>query len=140
MRWPDMTTSTRKPLRLNEFYSYPAWLIAKWLGVHVRTAKRYKGGHRVPRPALRLFTLMRDRRVFLDEAWNGWTVQGDKLYTPAGEPFTPGLLTAYVVNLQLLRELQKTTNPSIPVAPEHSSNTAVDGQVLRSGTLGTPRL
>jgi len=86
---------------LGEFYSYPVELIARWLGVDKRTAARYKAGRAVPRPALRLFTLLRDRRVLIDSAWDGWTVQDGTLYTPAGEPLTPGMLTAFPLIHQL---------------------------------------
>jgi len=61
-------STARKPLEILPFYGYPARLIAQWCGVSLRTAKRYKAGHRVTLSALRLFTLMRDRRV-LPEGW-----------------------------------------------------------------------
>lgn len=90
-----MAKPNPKFIQFNEFYSYPAWVIARWLGVCIRTAKNYKAGKGCPRPALRLFTLMRDRRVMIDEAWDGWTVDGNKLTTPQGQSMTPSMLQAW---------------------------------------------
>lgn len=102
-----MSKSVSKISHINEFYSYPAWVISLWLGVCLRTAKRYKAGQRVLRPALRLFTLVRDRRVLLDRAWDGWLVDGERLCAPSGESVTPAMLNAWFLVYQERDELRR---------------------------------
>jgi hypothetical protein len=87
------------------FYGYPLELIARWCGVSAQTALLYKTGARKPsRQALRLFTLHRDRRV-LGPEWNEWVVKGDRLVSPEDNEFTQGQLRAYILVMQLAREL-----------------------------------
>jgi len=87
------------------FYGYPPELIARWCGVSAQTALLYKTGARKPsRQALRLFVLHRDRRV-LGPEWNEWIVKGDRLVSPEQDEFTQGQLRAYILVMQLAREL-----------------------------------
>lgn len=92
--------------RLSIFYGYPAELIAQWCGVSVATARRWKNGASVPRPALRLFTLYRDMRV-LDGPWAGWKVHKGAIIDPDGNTTTEAQLRAYGLVMQLAADLAR---------------------------------
>jgi DNA-binding transcriptional regulator YiaG len=90
----------RAETSLSIFYGYPADLIARWCGVSVATAKRWKSGARKPsRQALRLFSLHRDGRV-LSEHWRGWKVNDSSLVDPADNCTTAAQLSGYAIILQ----------------------------------------
>jgi hypothetical protein len=97
-------TSAPKPLSI--FYGYSAELIAQWCGVSVATARRWKRGGGVPRPALRLFALYRDGKV-LDEYWTNWTTRKGVLTDPDGTSTTKGQLAAYWVVMQFAADLAR---------------------------------
>jgi hypothetical protein len=84
------------------FYGFPVVVIASVLGVSRKTARRYKAGHRVPRPALRLWALHVERRVLPD----GW-VYNDRtleLVAPNTEAVPLRLVAIYPLVIQLARE------------------------------------
>lgn len=89
---------------LSIFYGYPPKLIARWCGVSVATARRWKRSGRAPHAALRLFRAYRDQRV-LDEHWVGWTVHQGVLTDPEGNVTTQGQLRAYSLVMQLAADL-----------------------------------
>jgi hypothetical protein len=91
---------------LSIFYGYPEQLIASWCGVSVATARRWKAGGAVPRPALRLFTLHRDGKV-LDDHWTGWSVHNGVLKDPEGNRTTQSQLRGYWFVMQLAAELAR---------------------------------
>ena len=91
---------------LSIFYGYPPELIARWCGVSVATARRWKRAGGASRTALRLFNLHRDQRV-LDEPWSGWTVHKGVLTAPEGQSLTQGQLRAYSIVMQLVAELSR---------------------------------
>lgn len=99
-----MQSGTPKPLSI--FYGYPPELIAQWCGVSVATARRWKNGGAVPRPALRLFALHRDGKV-LDEHWVGWRAHGDTLTDPEGNTTTQSQLRAYALIMQYAADLAR---------------------------------
>ena len=85
---------------LSIFYGYPDWLVARWCGVSVATARAWKTNRRKPsRPALRLFTLHRDGRVLGDD-WTGWWVQDGYIIDPAGNRTTVAQLGHYAFIMQ----------------------------------------
>ena len=89
---------------LSIFYGYPPKLIARWCGVSVATARRWKRSGGASRTALRLFTAHRDQRV-LDEHWTGWTVYKGVLSDPEGNSMTQAQLRAYGLVMQLAADL-----------------------------------
>jgi hypothetical protein len=91
---------------LSIFYGYPPELIARWCGVSVGTARRWKRAGGASRAALRLFTLHRDQRV-LDEHWLGWTLHKGVIIDPEGNSTTQAQLRAYVIVMQLAAELAR---------------------------------
>lgn len=92
---------------LSIFYGYPPELIARWCGVTVSTARRWKAGTMRPaRAALRLFGLYRDGRA-LGDAWHGWTVRDGVLVDPEGNQTTQGQLRAYGLVMQLAADLAR---------------------------------
>ena len=99
-----MRSRTPKPLSI--FYGYPTELIARWCGVSVATARRWKHGGAVPRPALRLFTLYRDGQV-LDEHWTGWRAHEGTLTDPEGNTTTHSQLRAYSLIMQYAADLAR---------------------------------
>lgn len=92
--------------RFSIFYGYPPELVAQWCGVTLATARRWKKGAPVPRPALRLFTLYRDMRV-LDAAWAGWKVHKGKIIDPDGNATTETQLRAYSLVMQFAADLAR---------------------------------
>jgi hypothetical protein len=94
------------PTQLTIFYGYSAALIARWCGVSLATAQRWKRTGSAPRPALRLFTLYRDLRV-LDEYWEGWRACKGVLTDPAGNSTTQTQLAGYAVIMQYAAELAR---------------------------------
>lgn len=99
-----MRPESPKPLSI--FYGYPAELVARWCGVSVATARRWKNGGAVPRPALRLFTLYRDGQV-LDEHWVGWRTHKGVLADPEGNTTTQSQLRAYALIMQFAADLAR---------------------------------
>jgi hypothetical protein len=107
-RSASAAVAPQKPLKpLSIFYGYPPELIARWCGVSVATARRWKRAGGASRSALRLFTLHRDQRV-LDEHWIGWTLHKGVLTDPEGNSATQGQLRAYAIVVQLIAEQAKT--------------------------------
>ena len=83
------------------FSGYPAVLIAEWCLVSLRHAHRLKSGRARPTPRiLKLFQLHALNQV-LGPTWSGWQIVGERLFNPAGEPFTRAQLEAYVLIWQL---------------------------------------
>lgn len=61
---------------------------AELLHVTPRTISSWESGHsRVPYSAFKLLRLLVNGEL-LSEAWKGWRVRGDTLYTPTGRAFT----------------------------------------------------
>jgi hypothetical protein len=89
---------------LSIFYGYPPELIARWCGVSVATARRWKRAGGASRSALRLFTLHRDQRV-LDDHWTGWKLHEGVLADPEGNSVSQGQLRAYGLVMQLAADL-----------------------------------
>jgi hypothetical protein len=89
-----------KVTTLSVFYGYPEALVAQWCGVSVATARAWKQGRRKPsRPALRLFTLHRDRRV-LGKEWKDWVIERGTIVDPAGIATTVAQLEHFAFILQ----------------------------------------
>lgn len=88
-----------KTATLSIFYGYSPEVIARWCGVSIATARRWKHNGKAPRPALRLFGLYRDARV-LDEHWEGWRAVKGALTDPAGSTTTQRQLAAYALIMQ----------------------------------------
>lgn len=85
-------------------HGIPVDLIASWCCVDVQTARHYKAGTRSPgRSALALFLLHLHGAV-LPAEWRGFSFRGGTLWDPYGKPLTHGLLRAYQLGIQLMRE------------------------------------
>jgi hypothetical protein len=85
-------------------YGYPIDLIAQWCCVDLKTARHYKAGTRRPgKAALTLFALNRDGAI-LPAEWQGFSFRGGTMWDPYGKPLTQGVLRAYQLGLQLMRE------------------------------------
>lgn len=68
-------------------YGIPELMIAKWCGVNIATAKRYKDGTRSSSSAvLELFRLNLEGRIVPPE-WSGFCFQGGKMWDPDGREF-----------------------------------------------------
>lgn len=90
---------------LGIFYGVPDHVIARWCGVSLATARRYKAGKLRPsRAVTRLFLLYRDRRV-LGPEWAGWLVKPDSIVDPDGNETTRSQLRNYFWIVQMAREL-----------------------------------
>lgn len=62
------------------------------LDVTPRTVQNWEtGGARIPWMAYRMLRILRGYAL-PGHHWEGWTLQGDKLYPPAGRPFEAGNL------------------------------------------------
>ena len=95
----------RKHAGLNQFYGYPAPLIAEWCCVALSTAHAYKSGRLKPsKPAAKLFRLHRDRMVLTPE-WRGWFVTRDAIIDPEGNETSRNVVRNYYFMLQYCREL-----------------------------------
>jgi hypothetical protein len=85
-------------------YGYPIDLIAQWCCVDLKTARHYKAGTRRPgKAALTLFALNRDGAI-LPAEWQGFSFRGGTMWDPYGKPLTQGVLRAYQLGLQMMRE------------------------------------
>ena len=99
------------PIPQAVFWGYPASVLREWCRVSDTTARLYKSGVRRPSKAvLRLFILHRDRRV-LGEAWEGWRLVDDKLWSPEGIGLTQGQIRAYQQVYALAFELARRGSP-----------------------------
>jgi len=79
----------------DEFYGYPAHLVAEWCCVSVQTARNWKSGIRRPSPhALKLFLLHRDGQI-IPASWRRWKFVKEVLYDPESGPLTERSLRAY---------------------------------------------
>jgi hypothetical protein len=88
-------------------YGIPEFLIAKWCGVNIATAKRYKDGTRSPSSAaLELFRLNFEGRIVPPE-WSGFCFQNGRMWDPDGREFTHAQLRAYQIALHMLQELAR---------------------------------
>lgn len=71
--------------------------VAKLLQVTSRTVAHWEcGSARIPYAAFKLLR-MKANGEFLNQAWEGWTIRGDSLYSPTGRAFKPYELT-YIAN------------------------------------------
>lgn len=105
VRVPRVLSAADNSLVLSVFYGYPDHLVARWCGVSVATARRYKLGKLRPsRAVMRLFLLYRDRRV-LGPEWTGWVVKPDSIVDPDGNETTRSQLHNYFWVVQMAREL-----------------------------------
>jgi len=85
-------------------YGYPIDLIAQWCCVDLKTARHYKAGTRRPgRAALTLFALHLDGAI-LPAEWRGFSFRGGLMWDPYGKPLSHGVLRAYQLGVQLMRE------------------------------------
>lgn len=88
-------------------YGVPVEVIARWLGVSVAVASKYKNGLHFPRAAeLELFKLKLEGRIVPDE-WDGFSFRGTQLFGPDGKAFSHGHLRAYELGMQLMREFAR---------------------------------
>lgn len=95
----NMTTDQRPIL----FYGYPAKLIADWCGVDIKTAERWKRGTQRPkRGHIRLFTMMRDRRI-LPEGWLYDAKRGELVYLAGNESWPLDTIRSLTYRIQELR-------------------------------------
>ena len=79
-------------------------LIAQWCCVDLKTARHYKSGARAPgKSALVLFVLHANGLV-LPAEWQGFSFRGGTLWDPSGRPLTHGMLRAYELGIQVMRE------------------------------------
>ncbi len=64
---------------------------AEYLGVSVRTIRYWDAGRsRVPWSAVRLLRFVRMGDLgALDDAWSGWTLNRNGLWSPEGKRYTP---------------------------------------------------
>ena len=105
----------QSPVVFSIFYGYPAELIARWCGVSVRTAERWKRGERKPSTtAVKLFELYRSRRV-LGTEWDGWLVKDNLIVDPEGNETTQGQLRAFYIICQHYRELVRNDPDALDV-------------------------
>ena len=97
----------RKHSVINEFYGFPARLIAEWCCVAVSTAQAYKTGRLKPgKSAEKLFRLHRDRLVLTAE-WRGWLIKPDAIVDPDGNETNRCALRNYQLMLDYFRELAR---------------------------------
>jgi hypothetical protein len=95
----------RKHPVVNEFYGYPARIIAEWCYVAPSTAHAYKTGRLKPgKAAEKLFRLHRDRMILTPE-WRGWLIQPDAIVDPEGNEMPRNLLHNYQLMLEYCRDL-----------------------------------
>lgn len=67
--------------------------VAKLLQVTSRTVAHWEcGSTRIPYAAFKLLR-MKANGEFLNQAWEGWTIRGDTLFSPTGRAFKPYELT-----------------------------------------------
>lgn len=78
--------------RFHRMFSSLGWStadVAKFLQVSVRTVQLWVSGRvRVPYAAYKLLRLQL-RYELPGDAWNGWTISADRLYTPEGHELRP---------------------------------------------------
>jgi hypothetical protein len=91
-------------------YGIPIDLIAQWCCVDLKTARHYKSGTRSPgKSALVLFMLHRNGLV-LPAEWQGFSFRDGTMWDPSGKPLTHGMLRAYELGIQLMREWARGNN------------------------------
>lgn len=95
--------------RIKGFANYGAPQLALLTHTTEQTARRWIKQDRAPRLVLRWLELTIDGDLAgIRPEWDGWTMRNDgRLHSPDGPSFTPQELTAYGLNMQLLRELQR---------------------------------
>ena len=92
---------------INEFYGFPASLIAEWCCVALSTAHAYKNGRLKPgKSAEKIFQLHRDRMV-LTPVWRGWLAKPDVIVDPDGNETNRPALRNYQLMLDYVRELAR---------------------------------
>lgn len=86
----------------------PAARIARLLGVHLDTARRYKRSGRMPRAIARYLELrLAGELGFVDTAWRGFRLVAGQLVTPEGATLRPGEIRAVPIRLQQIAELER---------------------------------
>jgi hypothetical protein len=92
--------------QLPDLYGISAPALAAAAGVSLETARRWKRAGRVPAPLRPLvkFKLEGDLSPLVP-AWSGWRFDEETLWSPEGDPFTPGKLRSFVYVQELAREL-----------------------------------
>lgn len=85
----------------------PEW-IARVLGCHLDTARRYKRTGKMPRAIARFLAVRIDGELgFVDTAWRGFKLVRGELCTPEGDTIRPGDVRAIPIRRQQLDELQR---------------------------------
>ena len=97
---PEVFTSTVLQF-VGVFSGYPAVLISQWCLCSLRHAHRLKSGRARPTPRILKLFQLHARNQVLGPTWSGWQIVDDRLFNPAGEPFTRAQLDAYVLIWQL---------------------------------------
>jgi hypothetical protein len=85
-------------------YGIPVDLIATWCCVDIQSARHYKAGTRSPNKASRKLFALHLEGAVLPPEWQGFSFRAGVLYDPYGKPLTQGVLRAYQIGLQLMRE------------------------------------
>ncbi|AMN47005.1 hypothetical protein ACG33_07825 [Steroidobacter denitrificans] len=103
----DNAALDMEPLR--GFANYGARRLAHLTHSTERAARGWIKTGLAPRLVIRWLELtLRGQLQFIRSDWDGWELRKDgRLHSPDGSAFTIGELTAYGLNMQLLRELQR---------------------------------
>jgi|GEM_PF-6857458 len=80
---------------------------ANRLPVSAETRRRWRRRGTPPPLAVLALRLLEGELGEISEAWSGWRVRQGELVSPEGETWTPGRLTAWVLQLQLLEEYRR---------------------------------
>ena len=117
-------------------YGIPVEVIAVWLQVSAAVALKYKNGSRVPCPAaLELFKLKLEGRILPNE-WHGFSFRGGHFFDPERMAFSFGLLRAYGLGLQLLREFSRGSRQRTAQVDRIFAEVALNRPALTHGKVG----
>lgn len=89
-------------------YGVPVAEIARVCMVHVDTARRWKRTGIVPAAATVAIRALYEQDLgALDAAWQGWSLRGGELVSPAGDRLTPGQVLSGKYYREMERERAK---------------------------------
>ena len=107
MKKPFEPKRTYQPGKLTFLYGIPAETIARWTGVHITTARRWKRGEEPPQSAATLIQILANGDLgFIDPAWAGWRLDNGELVAPDQSRYTPGNVMAEPFLRMLIAEYQ----------------------------------
>ena len=91
-----------------DLYGISAELIARLIGCHIDTARRWKRLGKMPVAVGRYLAVRLDGELgFVDTAWRGFRLVRGELRTPEGDTIRPGDVRAIPYRRQQLAELQR---------------------------------